>query len=152
MQIHRMRKDEFLLYRMKIVDLIIESASLNFPNARIDEHYAEERCNALLRFLDDGSAVVFTAIEKEDLIGWIWCHEIDRVGEKRLHIAEIAVFKTYRSKGVGRKLLKAAESFAEDNNYKTIDLLVTSDNLEAILFYEKSSFSTERIMMKKSLL
>lgn len=152
MQIHRIRKEEFLLYRTDIIDLINESATLNFPNANIDENYGEDRCNHLLKFLDDDSAIVFIAIDGDALIGWIWCHGIDRVAGKRLHIAEVAVLKDYRNCGVGKELLKAVEIFAKEKNYKTIDLLVTANNVNAVSFYKKHSFSTERIMMKKDLL
>jgi len=60
---------------------------------------------------------------------------------KFIVIHRIAVFPTWQRKGVGRKLIEFVEKFAQENNYKSVRLDVTSANKKLIKLYEKLGFS-----------
>ncbi len=75
---------------------------------------------------DKGKIIGTTALEKEDA---------DTAKLKRMYL-----IKTYRRKGLGKKLLEMALSFAEKKNYKKIILEVYSKNKAAINFYKKNKF------------
>ncbi len=150
MQIQRIDTRNFALWREQIATLLDQSVKMNFPGFPIDASYGIEKCRQLEMFLKDGTAVVFAAIEGEKLVGWVWCHSINRLGKRRLHIAEIAVAEDCQRRGVGHRLLSEAEEYAACNDYCEIDLLVTASNSNAVMFYEKASYTPERFLMKKA--
>jgi len=53
---------------------------------------------------------------------------------------DVTVVKEHWNQGIGRKLLSEIIGFAEENDFKVIDLQVRSDNLAAIHLYEKFGF------------
>ena len=151
MQIQMVDADIYMKWRKGIEGLLDESASINFPDSQIDKNYAKDRCDDLYEYLKEGKAVVFVAADNDELMGFIWCHPINRHLKKRIHIAEIAVVGRYRKSGVGGRLLKAVEEYASENGFKEIDLFVTLANKDAVSFYEKNLFVPERTLMKKKI-
>lgn len=139
------------IWRSKIEDSLNESASINFPDYPVTEKYGKQKCEELKEYLETDKAFVFGAVDNSNLAGWVWCHPIDRLGKKRLHIAEIAVNPTYQKQGVGQMLLNHVQSFANEKGIREIDLLVTKSNDNAVRFYEKSDYEIERYLMKKTI-
>ena len=117
----------------------------------MNSNYGRDKCDEVEGFLRDGTAVVFAAVEQEKLLGWVWCHRIQRLYKERLHIAEIAVANGCRMNGIGGQLLKKVEIYAMDNGYTEIDLLVTASNIGAIEFYKNASYEPERYLMAKTI-
>lgn len=150
MEIIRLSNDDFALWRDQIEELFNTSARINFPDAEMDDSYGKAKCKEVTGFLKDGSAIVFVAIDANELAGWVWCHQIHRLNGYRIHIAEIAVAEKWHQQGVGSKLLKRVEQFAAENGYKEIDLLVTASNHSAVKFYHKANYEPERYLMKKN--
>lgn len=150
MQIQRIDQNHFTRWRRQIERLMNNSVRLNFPDFSVEDSYGFQRCNEVASYLENGTAIVYAAVEEENLLGWIWCHEIHRLGRKRLHIAEIAVMDEYQGQGIGQRLLAQIECFAAEHGYHEVDLLVTASNVNAVHFYEKSGFSSERYLMMKS--
>ena len=99
----------------------------------------------------DGSAVAFLAVEEQEVLGWIWCHSIQRLNERRLHVANFAVSKASRKKGVGSLLIKTVEEFAKENIYCALDLFVTRDNISAVSFYQSHGYEIERYLLRKEI-
>lgn len=151
MQIISIDHDNFSLWRSQIELLFNSSVKINFPDFIIDDHYGKAKCDEVKAYLENGTAVLFAAVEEKRLIGWIWCHQIRRLDRSRLHIAEIAVADDCYRKGIGKKLLFEAEKYAVVNGYQEIDLLVTASNESAVNFYKNACFVPERLLMKKTL-
>ena len=151
MQIIRMNNETFAVWRGHIEKLFNTSVRINFPNAGAGESYGRKKCEDVARYLQDGTAVVFAAVDGKQLAGWVWCHEIHRLDEKRVHIAEIAVDDNWHRQGIGSQLLERVERYAKENGYQAIDLLVTASNMGAVKFYEKARFESERYLMKKTI-
>lgn len=151
MQLIRITEEEFDNWRDQLEKLLNDSVEINFPDYNVDEKYTDNRCNQLKAYLHDGSGVVFAAIVQDKMCGWLWCHEINRLGKRKLHIAEIVVEEEFRHQGVGQKLLNLAEQYAIEHSILEVDLLVTKTNRDAVIFYEKSSYSVERYLMNKKL-
>lgn len=149
MEIKRLTSEDFGYWRSQISDLLNESVKLNFPNLPVKESYGTDRCGEVYEYLKNGSAVVYIAVDKDRLKGWIWCHKINRMEQTRFHVAEIAVSRDCRKQGVGKSLLMTAENYAVESGCKGMDLLVTASNENAVRFYEGASYETERLLMKK---
>ena len=148
-QIQKINAHDFAFWCDQVAELFNSSVKINFPEFMVNGNYGNDKCNEVATFLKDGTAIVFVAIEQDKLIGWIWCHKINRLDRMRLHIAEIAVFDDYQKRGVGSQLLDKVEECAIENGYFEIDLLVTASNISAVRFYEESLYRTERYLMKK---
>lgn len=151
MQFIRIDEETFDFWRDNIESLISYSISSNFRDYPVAESYVKDKCNQLKAHLHDGSAVVFAAIAQNKLCGWVWCHEIQRPGKRRLHVSEIAVSEECRRQGIGSKLLGMAEKYAVQHNIFETDLLVTAKNSDAVSFYANASYETERYLMRKKL-
>lgn len=151
MQIQRIDTRDFNIWSRQIAELFNESVKINFEGFPIEDNYGDNKCDDVASYLKQGTAVTYIAYDGNKLMGWIWCHAINRMGKKRLHIAEIAVSSRYRKQGIGNALLKFAEDYAKENHYEAIELLVTAKNTDAVNFYNKSQYTTERFLMKKEL-
>ena len=151
MEIIRIDVNNFNVWRSQISGLFQESVKINFPDSFIDNCYGNHKCEEVFSYLKNGSAVVFAAVEQNNLKGWIWCHQIVRMNIKRFHIAEIAVNSDCHNLGIGSELLNSAEIYARKQGITEMDLLVTATNVGAVKFYENASFVPERFLMKKVL-
>ena len=151
MTIIRINDRNFESWRSHIEELLNCSVQLNFPGYHVDDNYGKHKCEDLETYIKNGSAIVFGAVEGNELIGWVWCHRINRLNKERLHIAEIGVKDTYHRHGVGKLLLSKIEQYGIENGVREIDLLVTKSNQAAVHFYENASYEIERYLMKKTL-
>lgn len=147
--IHRLSIDEVKKHKKDIIQLIYETIIFNFPNSLITKDYYMDTVDNLLSHMNNGNAVVFAAFESEMMVGWLWCHSIDRFDSKRLHIANFAVKSESRKSGVGNKLFAIAEEYGHEQRYDGIDLFVTKENKLAVDFYLNHGFEVERYLMKK---
>lgn len=88
------------------------------------------------QYLADGSAIIYGYIMDDKLVGFLWGYKIE---ENKIHINYFAVLNKYQNKQTGSKLL--VEMLSEYSGY-TIELLVKKENINAINFYKKHSFTT----------
>lgn len=149
MQVIRLSHEDFSSWREQIEELFNSSVRVNFPDAELDDLYGKDKCREVAGFLEDGSAIVFAALNGKELAGWVWCHQIHRLNGKRIHIAEIAIADKWHRQGVGSQLLDKIEQYATENGYNEIDLLVTASNQSAVKFYQNANYKPERYLMKK---
>lgn len=149
MRVIKLTIEEFDRWKESIRVLFKEAVIVNFPNNKPDESYYIESIKKLKSYISENNAVVFLCLDNENVLGMAWCHSIQRFNEKRLHIASISTMPNCRNMGVGKKLLEDVEAYAIDNHYMGLDLLVTADNENAVSFYQKNEFQTERLLMKK---
>lgn len=151
LKIVRLYSDSFNEYRNDICRMLKESSQFSFPDVSFDDTYYVDRLNRIENYVHESSAIIFLALIDNQVVGWLWCHEIIRIKEKRIHIANITVDQQYRKHGIGQALLSMAEEYALDNEYLGIDLLVTATNKSAIDFYSHHGYETERLQLKKNL-
>jgi ribosomal protein S18 acetylase RimI-like enzyme len=71
------------------------------------------------------------------------------IHDKEAHVHEIYVEKKYRNKGIGTKLLVAANSFAKEKGIFSLGLTVNIKNKEAFSLYKESGFKEHNLKMSK---
>ena len=106
------------------------NCELNKLNNRVDE------------MLKRGNYQIFVACDGDKVVGYIGlvsylAFELDNEGMK---IIALAVSKEYRRKGIGTKLLKAAEQWAKEN---IIEVILLNSGLQreyAHSFYESQEY------------
>jgi len=97
---------------------------------------------------------IFVAENKSHaFLGYLWVGEGNNMmtGKKHGYIYDIFVKKEYRSKGIGKTLLKKAEDFCRERGYSRILLMVSASNEAATRLYDRMGFEAEQIYMGKVL-
>lgn len=59
------------------------------------------------------------------------------------HVGLIAVHERARGKGIGKKLMEAAEFIAKNHTFDTIKVTTQADNIQACSLYEKCGFTID---------
>lgn len=149
MEIIRLYRDSFEHWREGIVALIRESLSASFPDNSIDPGYYEEKCRELGVYIGEDKAVVFLAVEGSELVGFIWCHPIQRFEQARLHVAHLSVFPEWRRKGAGSRLVETAARYAHGQGLDGMELFATASSQQAVSFYGRAGFKVERYLFTK---
>ncbi len=68
-------------------------------------------------------------------------------------VVHLAVRPAWQSKGIGKKLLQSVEKPLRKRNIRRIYIMIDTDNLGVVPFYEKSGYSlyTASVLMKKDI-
>jgi len=106
-------------------------------------------------FCEDADSPVFVAVDLQDnIVGCIWLvvrHERDnslKIDRDWLVIDDICVDEKYRRCGIGQKMVGFAVSFARQMSLPRVELNVYNDNLNAVKFYERYGFKTQKRVME----
>ena len=65
MQIISIDQDNFSLWRSQIELLFNSSVKINFPDSAIDGYYGKIKCDEVKAYLENGTAILFAAVEEE---------------------------------------------------------------------------------------
>ncbi len=120
-------------------------ALLDTPNAfgstyARESQFTEEEWGKRAANLHGERAVGYLAFDGDQYCGIVGCflHEDDPL---KADLVSMWVAPNYRRLGVGRLLIDAVQSWAGDRGVKTLLLMVTSCNQEAMEFYRCIGFS-----------
>ena len=91
------------------------------------------------------------AIEKNELLGFIWAYERLVNNERRYHINYFIVDSKNRKQGIGKNLIQKIYLKAKEEKIEKIELIVTAKNAGAMEFYKKQEFEIERLIMCKNI-
>lgn len=86
--------------------------------------------------IDDGSGIIFGTFKRKKLTGFIVLEKSD----PGYYISELFVNSKYRGLGLGRKLFTVANDYAKKEESGIIWTTLSTENLEAMRFYEKLGF------------
>lgn len=138
-------------YRKEIAELYYENVRSN----ALLEHYtfdeAYEKISSLIDHLRDDTAVVYGAFYDEKIVGFIWAYPHQFREENRLYVSEIRVNEEYRSRGIGKSLLKTVEATAKEKGFPAIYLHAEANNQDARRFYVNCQYEEERIQFRKEI-
>lgn len=122
-------------------------------------HYRDKILRGFWRWIEQTDSKVFIAEErtesgKNKLAGYLILYpgsKEELTGVTQGWIMDVAVDAEWRSRGIGRALLAAAEQFCRDHKILYLGLAVTSHNVQALQLYERFGFAEERRLMVKVL-
>ncbi|MCB1884706.1 MAG: GNAT family N-acetyltransferase [Geminicoccaceae bacterium] len=97
--------------------------------------------------------VVLVAVLGEEVVGFVHLHSIVDYyrGERHGHVADLVVAEGAEGKGVGRRLLAAAEDWARGRGFDWLGLAVFEANARALGLYEGTGFRRDMLRMVKPL-
>lgn len=149
MEIRQLCENDVDVYRMELKSLLISCYDATHAFA-VSEQFCKEKLEGLRRYLQNGKAYLFGAVDGEDhLVGFTWNYEYLAGLERRYHCAYIAVSPQAAGQGIGHALITAAERKARELGIQYVDLAVGTENGKACSFYKRLGFEPERLYMKK---
>jgi ribosomal protein S18 acetylase RimI-like enzyme len=94
--------------------------------------------------------VGFVAEEDDKIIGYLVgsVSECSYVLEKRAELDNMCIDMEYRKLGVGTKLVDAFKEWCRSENIKSIIVVASKDNENAVNFYKKNLFEEYNIALK----
>lgn len=151
MQIRYINKDDLVFFKNDLIYLLADNIAINFPNKINQNEFAIKSYHEMVKFYDDGSAIIIGVFEYEKLFGFIWAYKKIFFGERRVHISHIIVKEEGRGKGLGSKLLHYFEKEVVRMGIHQIELLTSCNNINTIAFYKSKGFNKTRIQLEKYL-
>jgi ribosomal protein S18 acetylase RimI-like enzyme len=120
----------------------------------VNEAMLEVSYDGLLEFVFRQSHVLLVAEEEQQRAGFILIldtmpDEVTRMPQA--FVAYMAVEPSHRGRGIGSRLLAAAEDEARRRGLPYMGLMVTEDNAAARALYERAGYLTERRLLCKPL-
>ena len=89
------------------------------------------------------NSFAFVAKEDNQIVGIITGHSY----YKEVHISDLIVYKKFRNKHIGSKLVETVEEYHKNKGFENINL--TTYNFQAPEFYKKCGFQVEFIRENK---
>lgn len=124
---------------------------------RVSEESVIELYDSIVDPIEDGKAHIFVAEINDEVVGFISCSYENKDDElicKKvpcLYISDLVIKERFRSRGIGKLLMKRAEKLAKRENMKYLKLDVYSKNIKAIKFYGDLGFNDHLRSMLKPL-
>jgi RimJ/RimL family protein N-acetyltransferase len=87
--------------------------------------------------------VAFVALSNDAVVGWCDILPIERQSTRHVGVVGLGVLGSFRGKGIGPALLRAAIEKAFAGGLTRIELDVREDNKAAIALYERLGFQRE---------
>jgi len=120
-------------------------ALLDTPNAfgstyLRESQFTDEEWSKRAANLDGERATGYLAFDSDRYCGIVGCF-LDEDDPRKADLVSMWVAPEYRRQGVGRLLIDAVQSWAADRGVKTLLLMVTSCNQDAVEFYMRIGFS-----------
>lgn len=129
-----------------------ETYVLNFPDFRYTESFAAAFRHDLRRAALDPHHGMFV-LDSGQVVGFLWLVVCENTwtGERYGYINNIYVAPTQWGNGLGRELMRQADSFFRSRGIKRLRLTVTTSNQIAAELYRRCGYEVARWEMEKEL-
>lgn len=141
---------------VEIQEYIVEIDREKFN--KLTNEYREKYFDETMQEVKKYKGKIFLAKEENEIvglvIGYIHNEEVDSYdfsAPKRGFIKDLVVSKNYRSKGIGKQLLNAMETYFKDIGCKGVLLNVFAYNENAMQLYIKNGYFNRCIEMMKEI-
>jgi GNAT superfamily N-acetyltransferase len=127
------------------------------PKAAEGREIAQEYFAEVFQSCVRQNGKIFVAEIDRQVIGYtvvlarIVAEEIHEISYEYAYISDLLVLSTFRGRGVGRRLLEAAENFARDEGAGIIRIGALAKNKTARQFYGYFGFEDYEVMLEKTL-
>ena len=97
---------------------------------------------------DRGDRVIIVAENNQKVVGMCSAQLLVSTAEggRVVLIEDMVVARSFRGKGVGRKLLLAIEKWTKENGANRLQLLADRNNIQALGFYQKRGWTTTKLI------
>ncbi len=142
--------ESLLTLQAEIHDLHVQAEPHRYraaPRQVAREHFGE--------LLGDDDAQILVAQDGPDIVGYLVAKHVRREGHPMVKprafvlVDALCVSSKARRRGVGRRLMEAAQARAAALGVEGVELTVRGFNREAIAFYEALGFEPELLRMSR---
>lgn len=152
MRIEELNAETVQQYRHEIAQFYYE----NMQTCSCLEHFtfdrAYEKLGDLIDHLSTDTCIAYGTFEDYEIIGYIWAYPHPFREETRMYVNEISVREDFRSRGIGKALLRQVEDRARESGYPALYLHAEAGSLDAVRFYESLGYAPERIQFRKEII
>lgn len=149
-EIKEVKVEEFDDIKNQLIELQYQNTCMHFPNKKIDiEKQTKPTVNSIKEYMKDEKAFLFIAMEKNEVLGFLWCYPRVFFDEDRIFINSLIVKERYRNQHIGKRLMQEVEKKAEKLNCDSIYVSTASFNEKALKFYNRQGYQKERIQLVK---
>jgi len=135
-----------------VMGLVPAFVDFGLPAGRDPDEIASAFARDLQQALDGRAAVFVAEDDGGTPLGFIHLQTLpDLTGRPRAHVGDVAVAPAAQGRGVGRKLMAFAESWAREHGHDRIGLAAFTTNERAIRFYEQLGYAPQLVAMTKAL-
>jgi ribosomal protein S18 acetylase RimI-like enzyme len=92
--------------------------------------------DAMMKMVSRGDSVILKCLDKDQLIGCVYLQKQD----EKIYLGMLTVSPEIHAKGIGKKLLQAAEEYAQTQESTAITMTVISVRKELISWYERHGY------------
>jgi RimJ/RimL family protein N-acetyltransferase len=103
----------------------------------------EQVAKMIARNADDERSALFVAVENAAVLGMLDFSPLVRPQQRHVGSFGMSVARTARGRGIGTRLLRALYAFANEHDYRKLELEVFATNGPAIVLYESHGFVHE---------
>lgn len=135
-------------YKNQIFNLLKSSIKVNFTDINNLDILINNRLFLMEKSLTENTAIIYFAEKENVLLGFVWSYLKDKLS-KEVHITDVVVNDKFQNCKIGTFLLNKTENYCKEKNYKSITLMVSSDNLAALHLYEKLGYIEQRKFLRK---
>lgn len=149
----KMTKDEFGVYKSKLIQSYAETVANNTKRSlEATLIISQQQINGLLKDgVDTKDHYIYNvvAISSGETVGILWVNV--RPEDNRAFIFDIEMDLQQQGKGFGKATLTELEVLMKEMKVKQIGLNVFADNTTAFKLYEKSGYKVTNMNMQKEL-
>ncbi|MFQ6862927.1 MAG: GNAT family N-acetyltransferase [Beduini sp.] len=136
------------LYKKELINILKMILHENITQS-FNKYLPEKYIDQLPKYINDKSALIIGAFDKDSLIGFHWCYYLNVFDEKRLHSYFVGILPHYRGLKIAYRMFQIIENIAKKDGVFVIEAMVTYENKQAYRYHENQGFKIERVKMKK---
>lgn len=135
-----------------LLKLYIKGYNLHYENRKdiFTKRNEEDLKNDLVNMLNNPEEMILVANLNNIIVGYV-AFVYKKRATKYVWIDEIIVDEKYKKHGYGTKLIREVEKYASINNCKRVELNCWAFNEEALKFYEKLGFTSQKVVLEKEI-
>lgn len=137
------------------IDLARERENDHKYNELAEKGLIENSIEYKQKIVNEGDSGIYVAKKNGDLVGYILISVSERPPvfkiREKLSVRELFVKEGFRGEGIGKKLIKKAEDYAEKRDISFISLSVDLPNEDAYGFYRSLGFEQYRRKLAKDI-
>ena len=141
---------EVVEFEKELKSFLHMNLSENYPEYDVDELTCEFY-EKMLRYSEDGSAVLLGAFDDDKMIGFHWGHEVVFLGKKRMHSYMNGINPKYRGNHIGSNFFRKLENIARERGIAEVEAFCRKANPVAVNYHLHNGFEIESYRVVKKL-
>lgn len=142
--------EDVVFYKDVLLELLNMNVEENYPECEV-ETMVRNFYDNMVKYSDDGSAVLLGAFDDEQMVGFHWAHESVFLGKKRMHSYMNGINPLYRGQHIGSNFFRELETITRERGISEIEAFCRASNPVAVNYHTHNGFVIESHRVVKKL-